>query len=301
MFHAFRSDQIPTTPCLATLCFLMLAIGGCGTTREHRATEQLVVSDAVDRSIQDLDFRPLSGRKVYLDTSYLRTVKGEGYANAEYVISCLRQQILAAGCLIQDASGEADLIIEARVGALGTDDHLVTYGIPENNAFNSAAQAIPNAPIIPTLPEISVARRESREAAAKIAAFAYDRETRQPIWQSGVRQSVATAKNTWVMGIGPFQGGTIRDKTKLVGSHFRFGRRSDNGSTSQEFDRPSVDFTAETRFNQGWPEFGEFGPAPDLLASEPKEKELPEAPAVDPPPAAESVAEKPDQGKPKKR
>ncbi len=274
---------------------MTLAFGGCGTTREHRATEQLVVSDAVDRSIQDLDFRPLTGRKVYLDTSYLRTVKGEGYANAEYVISSLRQQILAAGCLIQDSSPEADVIIEARVGALGTDDHLVTYGIPENNAFNTAAAAIPNAPIVPTLPEISVARREAREAAAKIAAFAYERETRQPIWQSGVRQSTATARDTWVMGIGPFQGGTIRDKTKLAGSQFLIGRRSRNGSTAPEFERPSVDFTAETRFNQGWPEFDEFGPAPDLLASKPEEKALPEVPpeeATDGKPA-EAIAEKP--------
>ncbi|PNY38176.1 DUF6655 family protein [Rhodopirellula sp. MGV] len=299
MFHAARSATPMMTLCLITAP-LVVALCGCGTTREHRATEQLVVSDAVDRSIQDLDFRPLTGRKVYLDTSYLRTVKGEGYTNAEYVISCLRQQILAAGCLIQDSSGEADLIIEARVGALGTDDHLVTYGIPENNAFNTAAQAIPNTPIIPTLPEISIARRESREAAAKIAAFAYDRETRQPIWQSGVRQSIATAKDTWVMGIGPFQGGSIRDKTKLAGGYFNFGRRSRHGSTAEEFERPSVDFTAETRFNQGWPEFGEFGPAPDMLASEPEAKALPETPPETSSPA-ESVAEKPADGKSEKR
>ena len=47
------------------------------------------------------------------------------------------------------------------------------------------------------------------EAAAKIAAFAYDRETRTPLWQSGVNSSLATAKDTWVLGVGPFQGGTI--------------------------------------------------------------------------------------------
>lgn len=259
MFHAVELRHT-----LVLIGCLAITLGGCGTTRDHQATEQLVVSDAVDRSIQDLDFRPLSGRKVYLDSSYLRQVKGTGFVNAEYVISALRQQILAAGCLMQDASNEADLIIEARIGALGADDHLVTYGIPENNAFNSAARVIPNAPSIPTLPEIAVARREAREAVAKIAAFAYDRETRKPVWQSGVRHSVATAKDTWVLGIGPFQGGSIRQKTKLAGSRLKFGRRSDAAPLPEQYDRPSVDYTAETKFDEGWPEFA--GGHPDELA-----------------------------------
>lgn len=266
-------------------CAAMVLAPGCGTTRVHEATEQLVVSDAVDRSIQHMDFRPLSGRKVYLDTSYLRQVKGQGFVNAEYVISGLRQQILAAGCLIQDSSNEAEVIIEARIGALGSDDHLVTYGLPENDTLNNAAQLIPGTPRLPAMPEMAIAKREAREAAAKIAAFAYDRETRKPIWQSGVRHSTATAKDTWVLGIGPFQGGSIREKTKLAGSRFQFGRRSRTSSPAGQFDRPAVDYTAETRFNQGWPEFGDASYGPDMLASNP-DSESPELP--EPPPADEA-------------
>ena len=290
MFHAFRCrDFVSVMVAAAIMCC------GCGTTREHQATEQLVVSDAVDRSVQDLDFRPLSGRKVYLDTSYLRHVKGPGFVNSEYVISALRQQILGAGCLMQDASNDADVIIEARIGALGADNHLVTYGIPENNALNSAARIIPNAPTIPTLPEIAVARREAREAAAKIAAFAYDRETRKPIWQSGVRHSVATAKDTWVLGVGPFQGGSIRDDTKLAGSQFRFGRRSKTGSSAMPFERPAVDYTAETRFNQGWPDFSDVGYGPEMLASD-SDPNPPTPPELEPEPGAKDPAEKLAEG-----
>ncbi len=108
------------------------------------------------------------------------------FVNAEYVTSALRQQIVAAGCLIQDASSDADVIIEARIGTLGADDHRVTFGVPQNNALSAASSMIPGVPQIPTIPEIAFARREAREAAAKVAAFAYDRETRAPIWQSGV-------------------------------------------------------------------------------------------------------------------
>jgi hypothetical protein len=246
-------------------CISALSVVGCGTTQEYTATEQLVMSDAVDRSIGELDFRPLAGRKVYLDTSYLRHVKGEGFVNSEYVTSALRQQIVAAGCLIQDANPEAEVIIEARIGTLGMDDHRVTFGVPENNAVSSAASLIPGAPNIPTIPEIAVARRQAREAAAKVAAFAYDRETRRPIWQSGVNHSLATAKDTWVMGVGPFQGGTIREQTKLAGSGIKFGAKSATGSPAQFFDRPPVDYTAETRFQEGWPVFDHGGVSGDMI------------------------------------
>lgn len=241
------------------------ALGGCGTTREQTGTQQLVMSDAVDRNIQRIDFRPLTRQKVYLDTSYLRHVKGSGFVNAEYVTSALRQQIVAAGCHIQDTAQEADVIIEARIGALGEDDHRVTFGLPENNALSSAAALIPNAPRIPAIPEIALARRNAREAASKVACFAYDRKSRQPIWQSGVKHSVATARDTWVMGVGPFQGGTIREQTKLAGSKLAIGPRSATGSPAQFYDRPPVDYNAEVRFNKGMPIYDHGGFGDDML------------------------------------
>lgn len=252
-----------------------LGMTGCGTTREYNATHQLVMSDAVDRSIGNLDFRPLSGRKVYLDTSYLRHVKGQGFVNSEYVTSALRQQIVAAGCYIQDAANESDIIIEARIGTLGLDDHRVTYGVPENNGLANTVSLIPGAPNLPNIPEIAVARREAREAAAKIACFAYDRTTRAPIWQSGVNNAVATARDTWVMGVGPFQAGTIREQTTLAGSQLRFGEKSATGSPAKFFDRPPVDYTAETRFQSGWPVFNHGGFGPDMIGV--PEEEIAEA------------------------
>ena len=256
-------------PCRGHFSTLVLALTlmlvGCGTTRQYTATEQLVMSVAVDRSIGRIDFRPLGGRKVYLDTSYLRHVKGEGFVNAEYVTSALRQQIVAAGCLLQDANLEADVVIEARIGTLGQDDHRVTFGLPETGMLASAAALIPGAPRIPRIGEIAFARREAREAAAKVVAFAYDRETRSPVWQSGVDSSLATATDTWVMGIGPFQGGTVRKRTQLAGSSIKFGDKSDTGSPSKFFDRPAVDYTAEVRFKDGLPIFEDGGVSQDMI------------------------------------
>ncbi len=137
--------------------------------------------------------------------------------NADYIISSLRQQMVAASCLLEDEMDKADYICEVRVGALGTDSHDVVYGIPASAALSSAASLLPNSPPIPAIPEISVAKRMDELAAAKIAVFAYNRKTRMPVWQSGVTQARSTSKNTWLFGAGPFQSGTIFDRTRFAG------------------------------------------------------------------------------------
>jgi len=250
---------------ILTAAFLGCALTGCGATRGYNATEQLVLSDAVDNSVSSIDFRPLSGRKVYLDTSYLRTIKGVAFVNADYVISALRQQIVAAGCLIQDAAAEADVIVEARVGVLGSDDHILTFGIPETQSIVAASSVIPGAPRVPSIPEIAVARRETRQAAAKVIAFAYDRETREPLWQSGVNRSIASANDTWVFGMGPFQTGTVRERTKLAGDVIDFGDSSVTGAKGRFFERPNVEYTAEVQFQEGWPIFDHGGFSGNML------------------------------------
>ncbi|HUG89382.1 MAG TPA: DUF6655 family protein [Planctomycetaceae bacterium] len=201
---------------------LLLAVlaAGCGKTISKTATEQLVMSDAVDRSVASIDFRTLSGQTVYLDTTYIKEIKNNTFVNADYIVSSLRQQMVAARCLLQEKRDDADFVVEARVGTLGTDSHEVIYGLPANNLLSTAATLVPTAPPIPTVPEISAAKRSDQMAAAKIAVFAYDRETRQPVWQSGLSVAKSTAKDTWLVGAGPFQSGTIYKGTRFAGQRF---------------------------------------------------------------------------------
>jgi len=256
-------DYRPIIIWLATVVTMIAA--GCGTTKMQEATEQLVLSSAVDRSVSMIDFRPLAGQRVFLDTAYLKNTQPPApnipapVVNTNYVTSALRQQIMAAGCFLQETAELADIVIEARMGTLGADDHRVTYGIPENNGFASAASLVART-ATPSIPEIALARRDAREGAAKIAAFAYDRQTRMPIWQSGVSQSIATSRNTWVLGVGPFQGGSIREGTHLVKGTNRSGRTRPGASPSQAYDRPIVEHTAEVRYDEGWPMTGRSSP-----------------------------------------
>jgi hypothetical protein len=305
----------PIHGCLRLLALLALLSAGCGTTKSRMATEQLLMSDAVDRTVARIDFTPLAGRTVYFDSTYIKTIKGLGFVNADYIISALRQQMLAAGCLLQDEATEAEFVIEGRVGALGTDDHEVTYGMPASSGLHTAASIVPNSPPIPVIPEISVAKKEDLLGAAKIAVFAYHRETRLPIWQSGVAVATNNAKDAWIFGAGPFQFGSIYDGTRFAGSEMRFpllARKKQEEELSGGF----VSYYDEVDFETEVPQLDALRPrtpeeinaAIDSLAEMPKlfpftdismdwpkptaPAEAPPAPAV-PPAAAAPAAPKP--------
>jgi len=203
-----------------TLPALAAVLAGCGTTKSRDATQQLLMSDSVDRSIATIDFSPLAGKTVYFDTKYLVTVKGLGFVNAEYVVSSLRQQMLASGCLLQDEVKDAEYVVEGRMGTLGTDSHEVTYGIPANSGLAQAAQILPNVPSV-TVPEISLAKREDMLGASKVALFAYHRETRLPVWQSGISVATSNARDSHILGVGPIQDGTIYHGTYFAGSRMQ--------------------------------------------------------------------------------
>lgn len=224
----------------ATWLTLAMCVG-CGTTKSYTATEQLLMSDAVDSAVSKIDFRPLAGHRIYLDTSYLssaRSVPGmpnpmlgpQNLISADYVVSSIRQQMIAAGCFIEDKKEDCELVAEVRIGALGTDGHSVTYGIPANNALNSASTFVNGASPFPTIPEISIAKRELKSGAAKVAVFAFRRDTHEAIWQSGIEQSNSNARDTWVLGVGPIQQGTIYKAPRFAGRRLYQGTAEDSVS-----------------------------------------------------------------------
>jgi hypothetical protein len=198
---------------------VLLACAGCGKTISRTATEQLLASDAVDRAVSQIDFEELSGKKVYFDTQYIQYVKEQGYVNAPYIISSLRQQLVAARCLLQDKKEDADFIVEARVGTLGTDSTEVIYGVPANSLLTAASDVVPAAPTLPAIPELALGKKNDQLAAAKIGVFAYNRVTREPVWQAGISRARSTSKDTWLFGAGPFQSGTIHKSTRFAGSN----------------------------------------------------------------------------------
>ena len=207
---------------------LILATAGCGTTQMRSGTEQLLLSNAVDRSIDRIDLSALDGETVFLDATYIKPDKlhnssgADNYVNASYIISALRQKLITSGCQLKTAADQAEYVVEARVGALGTDALEVTYGIPANNALTAAATLLTAVPAAPTVPEISIGKRNSSMSTAKLVLFAYHRKTGHPVWQSGAAVAQSDAKESWLFGAGPLQSGSIYGGTHFAGTRLRF-------------------------------------------------------------------------------
>lgn len=200
--------------CAAAMALTCCA-AGCGINKSRLATEQVVVSDAVDRAVASIDFSPLTGRKVYFDTQYLDGVNMGPSGNIKYVVSSLRQQMLAYDCRLQEKAETAEFVIEARVGALANDGYEVTYGVPGSAAMASASVLFSSPISVPAMPELSLGRRNHSAGTAKLGLFAYDRATREPVWQAGVTKATSEARDAWVLGLGPYEKRTTSPRRGL--------------------------------------------------------------------------------------
>jgi Family of unknown function (DUF6655) len=230
----------------AAICVCALA-AGCGTTRSsdttRTATEQILLSNAIDQAVNGIDLEPLAGKDVFLDTERLK-----GTTDENYLISSLRQHMLAQGCHLMSEKNSAQYIVEARAGAVGTNSHSLLFGVPATT-LPSVGTVYPGVPS--SIPEIALAKTTKQAGVAKIALFAYNRETGRPVWQSGAFPATADAKNAWFFGLGPFQRGSIYDgKTRFAGSDAQFlPFKTKNGDESGPA-RPSIPVTAEAVFDE---------------------------------------------------
>ncbi|MDY3560437.1 hypothetical protein R5W23_001671 [Gemmata sp. JC673] len=195
----------------ASALLLAALLTGCGTTKmtdsPRAATEMLLVSQAIDYAVAKMDFSALSEQPVFLDTTPLE----KDVIDKGYVISLVRQQLLAHGALIQEDRTRAIYVVELRAGAIGTDRHSVMVGTP--------AVSLPSVvPGLPTsIPEIALMKKNDQRGVAKIGVFAYNRVTGRALWQSGTVEGESQSKDLWVFGTGPFSRGTIRNRTELAG------------------------------------------------------------------------------------
>ena len=108
--------------------WILLAAGmitfaaGCGSTRttdtSRTATEQLLISDAVDRALEKMSFKELSGFSVFLDTSRV-----SGATDKDYLIGAVRQKLATDGAALRENRTDADVIVELFVGALRSEEH----------------------------------------------------------------------------------------------------------------------------------------------------------------------------------
>jgi hypothetical protein len=150
---------------LMALILAMLALGACTTVREsspqRTATEQLLISTAVDRAIAQVNLKIPPGTKVFVDSEQLDGTDGK-YAAGE-----MKDRLLRNGANLVNDKGKADAVVEVRAGALSIDDKQTLVGIDTFDA------PIPFAGQAAKIPQIALYKDRVRQGVAKIAAFGY--------------------------------------------------------------------------------------------------------------------------------
>jgi hypothetical protein len=185
----------------AWLLGLLTLLGGCATQREsHTARtgiEQLLVSSAIDQSLDQVDLRPLSGKHVFLQTKYLDCV------DKNYVVVSLHHRLTHTGVVLVDKPEEADVILEVASGAVGTDSQAIFVGLPE----------IPLPTPSPTsIPRLSVLTRSRLNGTAKLLVVAYDAKTKSPVIRSGIALARSDMNEWNVLGSGTVTSGSVPEQ-----------------------------------------------------------------------------------------
>lgn len=142
------------------------------TNPPRSATEQLLISTAMDHAMTNADLSYFANKKVFLDASYFDSYD-EKYAFGE-----IRDALSSAGALLVDKVADCDLVVEARAGALSIDYNSSLFGIP------SMGIPVPLSGSL-SIPELPFFKSEDQRAYGKIALLAYDYKTRKHYYSTG--------------------------------------------------------------------------------------------------------------------
>jgi hypothetical protein len=188
-------------------CHLAMLIGVCGllmgcssikqSNTARTAREQMLISNAVDQSLSKIDFAALNGQKVFLEEKYLEC------SDKGYVIGSVRHRAMYNGAHLVAKADDADVVLELRSGGVGTDMADSYVGIP--------SIVLPG---MLTLPEVKFITRTNQSAVAKIGLVAYDAKTQELLGGGGVTSALSDDNNWFVMGMGPYQNGTLKNDLK---------------------------------------------------------------------------------------
>jgi hypothetical protein len=157
----------------ALAAVMALSLGACTTQRDSQpartATEQLEISAAVDRAVEQIDLKIPAGTKIFVDTADFDAIDGK------YAIGAIKDRLLKNGARLMEKRDAAEMVVEIRSGALSIDQHKFLIGIP---SFDLPVP-LSTAPL--SFPEIAFYKREDNQGVAKFALTAYD--AKDGIWR----------------------------------------------------------------------------------------------------------------------
>jgi Family of unknown function (DUF6655) len=162
---------------LAGMSFVLACFcAGCLQTNltqpPRSAVEQLLLSTAADRAVQTVSLSSFDQERVFVDTNYF------GSYDRRYALGAIRDALSSAGALLVDSETNADIVIEARSGALSIDSTSSLIGIPKTGL------PVPFSGTVP-IPEISLFKSDKQFSTAKFALLAYSTHSREHYFSTG--------------------------------------------------------------------------------------------------------------------
>src|SRR5579871_3392892 len=149
--------------------FSLMALAGCSLDRDteppRTATEQLLISSAVDRAMQNFEVKMEPGTKVFMDNAYVEGI------DTKYTMGAIRDRLLKAGARMVAKKDDADIVVEPRIGAQSIDQGGTLIGIP---SF-SIPVPLESTPV--TTPEIALFKKQIDNGVSKFAMTGYDAKT----------------------------------------------------------------------------------------------------------------------------
>lgn len=140
---------------------VVVGTGGCASrsmsNTQRTAIEQLLLSGAVDRSVEKVELPEVSGKTVFVDTANLKAY------DVEYIRVALRARMAELGGRLVDSAEGADYVAEVSSGGLGTEFKTGLVGIP--------AIPVPQAPV--PLPEVPLYKTVEQTGIFKLLVFVH--------------------------------------------------------------------------------------------------------------------------------
>ena len=206
--------HFPISGMLVT-CLMAVTLTSCGTTKwsdtARTATEQMLISNAMDRAVGQMNLTAVFNKTVWIDSTAINEA-----TDHKYLVSAVRQHLLANGAKVVENKEDADYVAELRAGTVGTDRNDLMVGVPSfsiptgwTTDYMAGSTAVP---------EIAVYKKTDQRAVVKVAVFVYNRKTNSPLWQSGNIQTESQIRAKWIFGAGPFTRGDICKGTELAGT-----------------------------------------------------------------------------------
>jgi hypothetical protein len=147
----------------------LLALAGCtgvrSTEPNQTATEQLLITTAIDHAAADLNPAIPTGSKVFVDPQYF-DAGTDTAPYPKYAMGAVRDELLKDGAHLVDDRKSADIVVEPRSGAQSIDRDTFLIGIPKFSVPIPLAGGV-------DFPEIALFKRDRQTGVAKLAVTAY--------------------------------------------------------------------------------------------------------------------------------